>query len=158
MAQFQKEKIHLIFGASSDKPVSEMLSVLLPRLASLTVCQSKRKGALEQDEILRVVASLAPKLETFTSESVSEALLAGTRRAAKGDVVLVAGSLFVVGVPAPCCFALSPDGCQNTARLGGLNPFCDKIAILPCPRVKIMAKIFGCDTYLSPPKKNLSCP
>jgi dihydrofolate synthase / folylpolyglutamate synthase len=96
-ALYLEQKIHLVFGASGDKPAAEMLSLLLPRLASLTACQSKRKGALEQVEILRVVQALSPSLMTFSSSSVATALQAARQRAVSGDVVLVAGSLFVVG-------------------------------------------------------------
>jgi folylpolyglutamate synthase/dihydropteroate synthase len=74
-----------------------MLSVLLPRMSSVIACQSKRKGALEQDEIVRIAKSISPSLDAPTSESVASALQTAKQRAAKGDVVLVAGSLFVVG-------------------------------------------------------------
>lgn len=96
-ALFLDKKIHLVFGASGDKPVSEMLSLLLPRVSSFTACQSKRKGALPKEEILQTVARLSPTLPVFSSESVEEALQAAKTRAKPGEVVLVAGSLFVVG-------------------------------------------------------------
>jgi dihydrofolate synthase/folylpolyglutamate synthase len=96
-ALYLEKTIHLVFGASGDKPIHEMLSLLLPRVSSVTACQSTRKGALTPQEITKVVSLINPNLPTFEIENVADAVHQTKKRALKGDVILIAGSLFVVG-------------------------------------------------------------
>jgi dihydrofolate synthase / folylpolyglutamate synthase len=92
---YQGRRIHLVFGAVRDKDVPAMLARLLPRMASVTLTPLDTPRGLDPS------AYLAPAREAFAevhlAASPAEALDAALTRASPEDVVLVAGSLYLVG-------------------------------------------------------------
>lgn len=93
---FTADRVHLVFGASGDKDVYEMLRPLVPRVSSLIACQATRKGALPPEEITKAALALGV-LDVSSGGSVKEAILSAERRASPKDIILIAGSLFVIG-------------------------------------------------------------
>jgi dihydrofolate synthase / folylpolyglutamate synthase len=87
--------VHLVFGAVQDKDVVQMLSRLLPRMASVTLTPLETPRGLQPSAYLQEAQKHAS--EVSVASSVGEALEAAMRRAGKQDIVLVAGSLFLVG-------------------------------------------------------------
>lgn len=95
--RFLGRPIHLIFGASGDKDVHQMLGILLRRASSLYACHSARKGALAPERIVEAAQALRPGLPAVAAGEVEQALSLARAHAAPGDLLVVAGSLFVVG-------------------------------------------------------------
>jgi dihydrofolate synthase/folylpolyglutamate synthase len=88
--------VHLVFGAVREKPVGQMLGRLLPRVASatLTPLLNTSRGLAPED--YRADAERGCAVVSVAA-SPAEALGVARARAAPGDVVLVAGSLYLVG-------------------------------------------------------------
>ncbi|MFO0663345.1 MAG: Mur ligase family protein [Polyangiaceae bacterium] len=80
----------LVFGAMADKSWEETLRTLGPRARSRIYVQPKGRAPAP-------LADLERTLDGTSKESVAEALAEGTRRAGQGGLVLVAGSLYLVG-------------------------------------------------------------
>jgi dihydrofolate synthase/folylpolyglutamate synthase len=88
-------RIHLVFGAVKEKDVGKMLSTLLPRMASATLAPLATPRSLLPEAYVDVARQACSDVQV--SASVGEALAAAVGRAEKQDVVLAAGSLFLVG-------------------------------------------------------------
>jgi dihydrofolate synthase / folylpolyglutamate synthase len=92
---FDFNRLILVFGAPEDKNIGGMMSHLLP-LASqviMTTANHPRSAAPE-----RLVELAAPfSLPITTTHTVSEALQAAQSQAEAGDLILVTGSIIVVG-------------------------------------------------------------
>jgi dihydrofolate synthase/folylpolyglutamate synthase len=92
---YQGRPVHLVFGAVRDKDVQAMLEGLLPRMASVTLTPLETPRGLAPEESLALARRLCA--DVHLAASPAEALEATLARAAKEDVVLAAGSLYLVG-------------------------------------------------------------
>jgi dihydrofolate synthase/folylpolyglutamate synthase len=91
---FKYNKLALVLGISSDKDIPGVLAELVP--ISDTVILTKaaiKERAAEPQEIKKYIKGKKPVI----TESVEEALEKARYIAGKGDMILVTGSLFVVG-------------------------------------------------------------
>ncbi len=88
-------RIHLVFGAVREKDVGAMLRRLLPAMASCTLTPLETPRSLEPSGYVAEARRFCA--EVHVAASAVEALDAARARAAKADVVLVAGSLYLVG-------------------------------------------------------------
>jgi dihydrofolate synthase/folylpolyglutamate synthase len=92
---FAERRRHLVLGMSVGKDVSRMLDALLPVVSTVTLTRSHhdRSASLEQlmqtVEARGIAASIVPEVR----DAVAQAL----DRAEPDDLVIVTGSLFVVG-------------------------------------------------------------
>jgi dihydrofolate synthase / folylpolyglutamate synthase len=89
-------RVHLVFAAVQDKDVGQMLARLLPRMASaiLTPLPNTSRGLRPEAYLALAQAALG---EVCVAESPAAALEKAVARAAAGEVVLVAGSLYLLG-------------------------------------------------------------
>jgi dihydrofolate synthase / folylpolyglutamate synthase len=110
---YANRRVHLVFAAVRDKDVGRMLARLLPRMASVTFTPlpNTSRGLLPED-YLALAQAVLPGVRL--AESPSAALAEAVAGAAEQDVVLVAGSLYLLG-------ALKPHlgGGQAPARTDG---------------------------------------
>jgi dihydrofolate synthase / folylpolyglutamate synthase len=88
-------RVHLVFGAVRDKPVGQMLAHLLPRMASATFTPLDTPRSFPPEAYLEEARALCA--EVALARTPVEALGLARSHAAPGDVVLVAGSLYLVG-------------------------------------------------------------
>jgi dihydrofolate synthase / folylpolyglutamate synthase len=88
-------RIHLVFGAVRDKAVGAMLAQLLPRMASCTLTPLDTPRSFEPRDFLALARGHCA--EVHLAASPKEALQEALARAGKEDVVLAAGSLYLVG-------------------------------------------------------------
>ena len=84
----------LVFGAMRDKDVDAMLTVLLPAFGRLIVTRPSNPRAADPDELAARVRALAPALPVEVVESPLAAVAAA---AATSRLVVVAGSIFLLG-------------------------------------------------------------
>ena len=89
-------RVHLVFAAVREKDVGQMLGRLLPRVvsATFTPLPNTPRGLEPEAYLVEARRGAAP---VFVAASPAEAVEAARVRAAPEDVVLVAGSLYLVG-------------------------------------------------------------
>ncbi len=87
------ETLHFVFGTVADKDISKVLS-LLPKQAKYYFCKADIPRGLNADELKQQANKFKLKGEVYSS--VKQAFKAAKRNASKKDLVLVAGSVFVV--------------------------------------------------------------
>jgi dihydrofolate synthase/folylpolyglutamate synthase len=88
------EKLHIVFGMVKDKDVDKILS-LLPQKATYYFTKAQIPRALPEDE-LRVKGDKYNLIGASFSE-VNIALKTATEKALPDDLIIVCGSVFVVG-------------------------------------------------------------
>lgn len=88
-------RVHLVFGVLADKDAASMLRTLLPLVASVELVRPASPRALDPATLLDLARSLTPYASADAAPApATERALA---RATPNDVVLVAGSLYLVG-------------------------------------------------------------
>ena len=92
---FPSKRHHLILGTSVGKDVSRMLDALLPIAESVTLTRSHHERSVPLDDLAQALA--ARGVATTVEPEVREAIGGALARAAADDLILVTGSLFVVG-------------------------------------------------------------
>lgn len=92
---FPGQPVTMIFGASADKDIKGMLAELSPRLSRIVVTQAAHPRATDPAELDRIARGYG--LQTECIQPVGDAFITAYSRAAPGEVILAAGSLFVVG-------------------------------------------------------------
>ena len=91
---FKYKKLILVLGVSKDKDLKGILDELLPISDSIVLTKSKIVGrALEPAKMKKFIECK----ETFSTSGVEEALLRARKLADPDDLILITGSLFVVG-------------------------------------------------------------
>lgn len=93
---FKFRRLLLVLGVSKDKDVKGILDELIPISDSIILTKSKvRERALEPS---RIKESISPNgKDIYLTSNVEEALSLALSKAARDDLVLVTGSLFLVG-------------------------------------------------------------
>lgn len=87
-------EIHLIYGVMRDKPVGEMTAALFPLAASVVVTAPVNARAMAPGDLVRAAA---PHPNIRTAPNVASSLEVVRSHATAGDVIIVTGSLFLVG-------------------------------------------------------------
>lgn len=85
--------LHFVYGTVSDKDYSKTLAIL-PRKAQYYFCKANIPRGLNADILLAEASQLHLKGKSYSS--VKSAYNAALKNAAKDDLVLVAGSVFIV--------------------------------------------------------------
>lgn len=88
------QKLHIVIGIVKDKEVAGVLS-LLPSSASYYFTKAQTPRALSEDELLKKAAEYGLKGQAFTT--VDKAMQAAINHSHPDDMILVCGSVFVVG-------------------------------------------------------------
>ncbi len=91
--EFEYGRLHLIFAVSGDKNIKEMMDILFPMAATITVTQSTHPRAAVPSEL----AKQAANYPVTAIDGLDEALTAVLKTADKSDLICVTGSLFIVG-------------------------------------------------------------
>ena len=93
LAKLKYNKLHFVYGTVGDKDISVNLS-LLPKKARYYFCNANIPRALDAKQLQQQAA--AYKLTGEVYPSVRKALKAAKKQAGKSDLILVAGSVFIV--------------------------------------------------------------
>jgi dihydrofolate synthase/folylpolyglutamate synthase len=92
---FPGRPVTLVFGASADKDIPGMLDELAPRISRLIVTQAVHPRAADPEETAELGRSHGLRAEVVVP--VAAALERALARPRPGEVIIVAGSLFVAG-------------------------------------------------------------
>ena len=87
--------LHWLVGVKNDKNYHEILAAILPLTARLYAVAPPAVNAIEPEELVAVASSTNVPAQAFAS--VAEGLQAARAACPPGAVILVAGSLFLVG-------------------------------------------------------------
>ncbi len=94
---FEFRRLHLVFGMSRGKDASGVLTHLAPLAAHVVLTQSKHERAENPVLLARVARGLAASVRVALQADPQAAFHSAVTRAEPDDLVLVTGSLFLVG-------------------------------------------------------------
>ena len=90
-----RERRHVLFGAMKDKAVPEMLEILLPVVSRVTATTSGDPRAMSGQEVAEAASQLG--VDAKISDTVAGGIAIASASLGTSDVLLVTGSLAVVG-------------------------------------------------------------
>jgi dihydrofolate synthase/folylpolyglutamate synthase len=96
-SNFSRERLLLVLGLTAGKDAQGVLEALTPRADALFVTAARHERAAEPTELAAEAGRLAPGLAVSVEPDLDAALETALAQAGPRDVVLVAGSLFLVG-------------------------------------------------------------
>ena len=108
LEEFIDQPITLLFGAMRDKPLSEIAGILFPlaRQVILTELDNPRTATLES--LKAAAPSGLDQTSLHEAPSVAEALQIARRVTGADGLILITGSLYLVGAARESLFALNP--------------------------------------------------
>jgi dihydrofolate synthase/folylpolyglutamate synthase len=88
-------RVWLIYAAMRDKAVEEVAEILFPAAHQVLLTRVAQPRAVAPDQLAAIVGHLHPRVEV--TASLAEALATARSRAAADDLILITGSLYLVG-------------------------------------------------------------
>ena len=95
--EFVTRPITLIFGAMSDKQIGDIASVLFPRVERLILTTPENSRAMTAADLLKFVPAGFDPERVHIAQTASVAIEKAREMSGKQDVILVTGSLYLVG-------------------------------------------------------------
>jgi dihydrofolate synthase/folylpolyglutamate synthase len=95
--EFASQPITLLFAAMEDKPVSEMLALLVPRVERIVFTESSNERSLSYHDLLNGLPAGMSREKVFVTDSVDKAIAIAETVSPEGGTILVTGSLYLVG-------------------------------------------------------------
>lgn len=95
--EFVTEPITMIFGAMRDKDLTEIAEILFPKADKLILTKPDTPRSMETAELLRFVSRNFDKSRVFPVENVKSALKFADEISSGKDLILITGSLYLVG-------------------------------------------------------------
>src|SRR5712692_2329970 len=92
---YPRRRVWLIFAAMRDKAVEEVAGILFPLAHEVLLSRVLQPRALSPQALHSIVAHLHSRIRV--TENLSEALAAARSAASRTDIILVTGSLYLVG-------------------------------------------------------------
>jgi dihydrofolate synthase/folylpolyglutamate synthase len=89
--------ITMIFGAMKDKDVCEIAEILFPVARTLILTRPNNERAIEPDELERIAKRYVHSARMIKTSTVAEALKLAEAKTKEADVILITGSLYLVG-------------------------------------------------------------
>jgi len=97
IVEYEKRPITLVFGAMRDKNIAEILAVVAPLVERIVITQPSNSRSAPYDELLRRLPSNISKEKTFATDNVASAIDIADNVTPPGGIILVTGSLYLVG-------------------------------------------------------------
>jgi dihydrofolate synthase/folylpolyglutamate synthase len=94
LKEFERPPITLVFGAMEDKPVREMLELLVPRVDKIILTQSANQRSAHFERTFDLTGISKEKI--FITDDVEKALVTAGSITREGTI-LITGSLYLVG-------------------------------------------------------------
>lgn len=96
-ANFSFARLHLVLGLTAGKDVPAVVQALAPLVSAVYLTQSRHERSTPPAEIAPLVRERAPEASVHVTSDLSMAIEAALAAARPDDLVLVTGSLFLVG-------------------------------------------------------------
>jgi dihydrofolate synthase / folylpolyglutamate synthase len=90
-------EITMVFGVMRDKAIQEIAEILFPIARHVIVTQANNPRSASPDEIRQAAARVAAGIDIEEEDSVASALERARRVAGAGGLVVVTGSIYIVG-------------------------------------------------------------
>ncbi|MGA2965264.1 MAG: folylpolyglutamate synthase/dihydrofolate synthase family protein [Terriglobales bacterium] len=90
-------EITLVFGVMRDKAVREVVEILFPIAKHVIVTHANNPRSASAHEIRRAAARVAAGMEMEEAEDVASALERARKAAGPGGLIVVTGSIYIVG-------------------------------------------------------------
>jgi dihydrofolate synthase/folylpolyglutamate synthase len=87
----------MIFGAMKDKDVAEIAEILFPVAKTLILTRPNNERSMELDDLEVIADRCVDKANVIKSLTVEEALEKAKALSGKKKIILVTGSLYLVG-------------------------------------------------------------
>jgi dihydrofolate synthase/folylpolyglutamate synthase len=97
LEEFIDRPITMIFGAMSDKGVAEIGSILFPKAKRLILTRAANSRALTAEEVVALSPIDVNRDRVYLTRGAAAAIQKASEISGKDDVVLVTGSLYLVG-------------------------------------------------------------
>jgi dihydrofolate synthase/folylpolyglutamate synthase len=94
---FHFDKLLLVVGLTLGKDAHGVLDALAPRADIVYLTRSQHERSTAPEELLPILGTLAPRARVSVHANVTAALEAALMSASPDDLILVTGSLFLVG-------------------------------------------------------------
>jgi dihydrofolate synthase/folylpolyglutamate synthase len=95
--EFEHRPVTMIFAAMKDKDVREIGEILFPRAERLVLTKPENSRALDPDEILRRIPDLIDIDKILLTKKVVDAIKRANEVTAEDGLILITGSLYLVG-------------------------------------------------------------
>lgn len=95
--EFIKQPIAMVFGAMQEKDLREIGEILFPKAEKLVLTKPDNPRAMEVSALKEFVPNFISKEKLFLSENVSDALKKAKEISTETNLILVTGSLYLVG-------------------------------------------------------------
>ena len=95
--EFVSRPITIVFGAMKDKEVAEIAEILFPRAENLILTRPDNSRAMSAHEIAASSKGLIDPELCFLTQNVSDALAKADEVARDDSIILITGSLYLVG-------------------------------------------------------------
>jgi dihydrofolate synthase/folylpolyglutamate synthase len=90
-------EITMVFGVMRDKAVQEVTEILFPIAGHVIVTHANNPRSASPDEIRQAAARMATGIDIEDAEDVASALERARKVAGSGGLVVVTGSIYIVG-------------------------------------------------------------
>jgi len=97
---YEDRALTLLFGAMRDKAIAEMAEILFPLAEHVILTRAENPRSATPEEISHAAARIA--VTTYEEESVASALARARLLSGPGGLVVVSGSIYIVGEAIPC--------------------------------------------------------
>ncbi|MEP6787621.1 MAG: Mur ligase family protein, partial [Acidobacteriota bacterium] len=95
--EFESRPITLVFGAMREKNVSAILEILAPLAQRIIITEPSNSRSLSYNELLEQLPAEMSKEKTFATDNVISAIDIANRVTPDEGIILVTGSLYLVG-------------------------------------------------------------
>ena len=95
--EFITQPITLIFGAMKGKDVSKIAEILFPKAVSIILTRPDNTRALSAEEIVTFVPNTIDRTNILLTDTVEQALAKANEIMPENGLILVTGSLYLVG-------------------------------------------------------------
>jgi dihydrofolate synthase / folylpolyglutamate synthase len=97
LAEHVQQPITMIFGSMNDKKVLDMVRTLFPKVDNLILTRVNNSRAIPPSDIAKLLPEKVDRERVCLTESVGEAIAKAREAAGESGIILVTGSLYLVG-------------------------------------------------------------
>jgi dihydrofolate synthase/folylpolyglutamate synthase len=95
--EFVSQPIIMIFGAMNDKDLSEISEILFTKASKLIFTEPNNRRSMKTQDLLSYTPDNFDEKEIFISDSVEKAIELAKKITKENELILVTGSLYLVG-------------------------------------------------------------